>query len=290
MAAKIVEEFGYDEVNLNCGCPSQKTINGCFGAQLMYTPDLVAEICQAMIQTVNIPVTVKCRLGVDDLDQWDHLINFITTVSEKGGVNKFILHARKAFLSGLDPKANRNIPPLKYDWVLRLKQEFPHLELVINGGFTNIQMMHDILKEENQLTGCMVGRMAMNNTWELAKFDREFFPHLVNPAQPVLTRRELIFKYADFAQEEQNKEEAKGLRISNTILLRPIINLFHGEFKGGDFRKHIGVAATKPQYLNKIRELLEDQLSEYEKSNPEALETKEGARIVRPTQVFEQNQ
>jgi len=85
---------------------------------------------------VNIPVTVKCRLGVDDLDSWEHLIHFITTVSEKGGVQKFILHARKAFLSGLDPKQNRNIPPLKYDWVLKLKQEFPHLDILINGGFT----------------------------------------------------------------------------------------------------------------------------------------------------------
>lgn len=103
-AAQMVEEAGYDEVNLNCGCPSQKTVNGCFGAQLMYNPELVAEICQEMIQTVNIPVTVKCRLGVDHLDSWEHLVNFITTVSEKGGVQKFILHARKAFLKGLDPK------------------------------------------------------------------------------------------------------------------------------------------------------------------------------------------
>lgn len=102
-AAKIIEQWGYDEVNLNCGCPSQKTINGCFGAQLMYTPELVAEICQEMIQTVNIPVTVKCRLGVDDVDKWENIMNFITIVSEKGGVNKFIIHARKAFLKGLSP-------------------------------------------------------------------------------------------------------------------------------------------------------------------------------------------
>jgi len=174
-AAKIVEEWGYDEVNLNCGCPSQKTINGCFGAQLMFTPELVADICQEMIQTVNIPVTVKCRLGVDDVDKWENIINFITVVSERGGVNKFIIHARKAFLSGLDPKQNRSIPPLKYDWVIRLKEEFPHLEFYINGGFLKMDDIHDILKPENGLSGCMVGRLAMHHTWDVVRLDREFY-------------------------------------------------------------------------------------------------------------------
>lgn len=100
----MVEQWGFDEVNLNCGCPSHKTINGCFGAQLMFDPELVARICQECIQNVNIPVTVKCRLGVDDVDTWEDIVKFITIVSEKGGVRKFIIHARKAFLSGLDPK------------------------------------------------------------------------------------------------------------------------------------------------------------------------------------------
>ena len=104
MAAKIIEKWGYDEVNINCGCPSHKTINGCFGAQLMFDPELVAQIAQHMIHEVNIPVTVKCRLGVDDVDKWEDFVNFIKTVSTKGGVQKFIVHARKAFLSGLDPK------------------------------------------------------------------------------------------------------------------------------------------------------------------------------------------
>ena len=98
---------------------------------------------------MNIPVTIKCRLGVDDVDKWEDIVNFIQTVSEKGGVNKFILHARKAFLKGLNPKENRNVPPLKYDWVLNLKKMFPHLEILINGGFTEIDAMHDILKPEN---------------------------------------------------------------------------------------------------------------------------------------------
>ena len=121
-------------------------------------------------------MTVKCRLGVDDLDSWDDIVNFITVVSEQGGVQKFIIHARKAFLKGLDPKQNRNVPPLKYDWVVELKRLFPHIEFYINGGFTNVPMIEEILKEENQLSGCMVGRMAMNNTWEIAKMDQTFYP------------------------------------------------------------------------------------------------------------------
>ena len=245
----------------------------------MYNPDLVAEICQEMIQAVNIPVTVKCRLGVDDVDKWDDVVNFITTVSEKGGVQKFVLHARKAFLKGLDPKANRNIPPLKYDWVLKLKEEFPHLEILINGGFTKIDAMQEILREENQLTGCMVGRLAMNNTWEVAKFDGAFFGEDL-AERP--TREEIMRQYADFAQHEQDVEAEKGGRISNTILIRPLINLFVGEFKGAEFRKHLGVQATRPQYAGKVRELILDGIEYYRALNPEALETKNGEKVVRP--------
>ncbi len=141
MAAKIAEEYGYDEVNLNCGCPSTKTIQGCFGALLMYDPNQVAEITQAIQKSVKIPVTVKCRLGVDDLDKYENVHNFISVVSTTGGVKKFIIHARKCLLNGLSPKDNRTIPPLKYDWVMRLKQDFPHLDFVINGGFTTMEMV-----------------------------------------------------------------------------------------------------------------------------------------------------
>ena len=144
-AAKIVEQWGYDEINLNCGCPSQKTVKGCFGAQLMLDPELVAKICQQAIQVVNIPFTVKCRLGVDKKDSWEDFVNFIKIVSEKGGVEKFIIHARKAFLKGLNPQQNRTVPPLKYDWVLRIKKEFPHLTFIINGGFMDCNSMEEIL-------------------------------------------------------------------------------------------------------------------------------------------------
>ena len=138
-AAKIVEDFGYDEVNLNCGCPSNKTRDGCFGAILMYDPQLVASITREMAKAVSIPVTVKCRLGVDDLDKYENVKNFIKIVSEEGGVTKFIIHARKCLLQGLNPHENRTVPPLRYDWVLQLKSDFPNIRFVINGGFTKVE-------------------------------------------------------------------------------------------------------------------------------------------------------
>ena len=188
-----------------------------------------------MIQSVNIPVTVKCRLGVDNKDSWEDIIKFIETVSQKGGVQKFIIHARKAFLSGLDPKQNRTIPPLKYDWVLRLKQTFPHLSFVINGGFTTVEQIQEILVPENQLEGCMVGRMAMNTTWEIAKMDSLFYGEQTQ----TLNRKQMMLDYAEFAQAHQDEESAAGGKLSNTILVRPLINLFVSEYKGADFRKHL---------------------------------------------------
>ena len=150
-AARVVESWGYDEVNINCGCPSDKTAAGCFGAVLMFDPGLVAEICAEMRRQVTIPVTVKCRLGVDSRDEWDHIVEFIRVVSDQGGIEKFIIHARKCHLHGLNPKQNRTIPPLKYDWVFKLKRLFPHLNFVINGGFDTIERVQEILASENPL-------------------------------------------------------------------------------------------------------------------------------------------
>ena len=130
---------------------------------------------------MTIPVTVKCRLGVDDDDSWEHCENFIRTVSEQGGATKFIIHARKAHLKGLNPKQNRTIPPLKYPWVFRLKETFPHLHFVINGGFAEVEQVTDVLRDDhplrnnNGLEGCMSGRMAMNTPWQLARIDREIY-------------------------------------------------------------------------------------------------------------------
>ena len=128
-----------------------------------------------MISETNLPVTVKHRLGVDNLDKWDDIVRFIDVVSEKGGVNKFIVHARKVFLKGLSSKQNRNIPPLKHDWVIRLKKEFPHLDFVINGGFNNMSAIHNILQPKYNLQGVMVGRMALYDPWKMSQIDHELF-------------------------------------------------------------------------------------------------------------------
>ena len=164
----------------------------------MFDAELVARIVSEMRKNTTIPVTVKCRLGVDDKDQWDDIVNFIKVVSEKGGVTKFIIHARKAFLHGLDPKQNRTIPPLKYDWVFQLKKLFPHLHFVINGGFSEVEKIIDILRqdhsglvgfESNGLEGCMSGRMAMNTPWEVARIDTELYE---DPSPAAMTREEIL--------------------------------------------------------------------------------------------------
>lgn len=148
-AAKIVEEFKYDEINLNIGCPSKRVQKGSFGACLMKQPDLVAECMNQMRSSVKIPCTVKCRIGVDNFDSYEFLKQFIGKVSEKGKVNHFIIHARKAFLKGLNPAQNRRIPPLKYDVVYKLKEDFPQLKFTINGGIKTVKEAYDILKNQN---------------------------------------------------------------------------------------------------------------------------------------------
>ena len=158
----------------------------------MLYPKHVADICQTLIQAVNIPVTVKCRLGVDDNDKWSDVVDFIQTVSEEGGVRKFIVHARKAVL-GMTSKQNRKIPPLQHDWVIRLKETFPHLDIVINGGIKEASEVQDILEKPTGLMGAMVGRMAMHTPWEIAKVEKLVYKRDTG------TRKELILDFAKYA-------------------------------------------------------------------------------------------
>jgi tRNA-dihydrouridine synthase A len=143
--AQIVEEYGYDEVNLNVGCPSDRVQNGRFGACLMAEPELVAVCISAMQQSVSIPVTVKSRIGIDDLDSYEELINFISTIAD-AGCETFIIHARKAWLKGLSPKQNRDVPPLRYDVVYQLKKDFPGLKIILNGGVTSLQKTKEAIQ------------------------------------------------------------------------------------------------------------------------------------------------
>lgn len=170
-AAKLGEDFGYDEINLNVGCPSDRVKSGRFGACLMLEPARVGDCILAMKQAVSIPVTVKCRIGVDDQDSYEALTHFIRLVGA-AGCDVFIIHARKAWLKGLSPKQNREIPPLQYETVHAIKRDFPHLTIVINGG---IKQTAEIEEQLNHVDGVMIGREAYSNPWWLAEIESRIF-------------------------------------------------------------------------------------------------------------------
>jgi len=169
--AKLGQQWGYDEINLNCGCPSERVQRGAFGACLMAEPQLVADCVKAMVDVVSVPVTVKHRIGIDKIESYAFVRDFVGTVSQ-AGCNTFIVHARSAWLKGLSPKENREVPPLRYALVHRLKQDFPHLSIAINGGITTKQQITEQLQ---QLDGVMLGREAYHNPWLMASWDADFF-------------------------------------------------------------------------------------------------------------------
>ena len=190
-AAAIAEEFGYLEVNINVGCPSDRVKNGHFGACLMAEPDLVARCVSEMRARVSIPITVKTRTGIDDRDRYKDLLQFIDTV-HAGGCNTFIVHARKAWLSGLSPKENREIPPLHYDRVHRLKRERPNLRIIINGGLTSIGECREQLAH---VDGVMLGREVYRNPYILAEVDRTLF----NETQRAPSRAQCVRSMIEYA-------------------------------------------------------------------------------------------
>ena len=183
--AQLAQEWGYTEVNINVGCPSDRVQNGCFGASLMARPERVAECVEAMKKVVDIPVTVKHRIGIDDLDRYEDMKNFVTVVSQSGS-DRFSVHARKAWLQGLSPKQNRNVPPLRYEEIYQLKRELPHLEIEINGG---IKTFEDADQHLKHLDAVMIGRAAYENPFLFAGADEHFFG---KTHDTVTTRRELV--------------------------------------------------------------------------------------------------
>ena len=170
LSAKLGAQWGYDEINLNCGCPSERVQRGAFGACLMAEPKLVADCVKAMANVVSIPVTVKHRIGIDKSESYDMVRDFVGTVSD-AGCQTFIVHARNAWLKGLSPKANREVPPLRYDVVHRLKKDFPHLTMVINGGLTTAAQIAEQLR---LVDGVMMGRQAYHNPWALVEWEAAF--------------------------------------------------------------------------------------------------------------------
>lgn len=212
IAAKIAEEFGYLEVNINVGCPSDRVKSGRFGACLMADPDLVARCVSEMRARVDIPITVKTRIGIDDKDQYQDLLHFVDTV-HTGGCSTFIVHARKAWLSGLSPKENREIPPLHYDRVHRLKQDRPHLRIIINGGLTSLDQCEAQLLH---VDGVMLGREVYRNPFMLSSVDYALF----NAPQAELSRAQCVHSMADYAA----RQLAQGTRLHS--ITRHMLGLY----------------------------------------------------------------
>jgi tRNA-dihydrouridine synthase A len=213
--AKLGEEWGYDEINLNCGCPSERVQRGAFGACLMNEPLLVADCVKAMVDVVQVPVTVKHRIGIDKVESYDFVRDFVGTVAE-AGCSTFIVHARNAWLKGLSPKANREVPPLRYEMAYRLKADFPHLTLVVNGGITTNEQVAEHLQH---LDGAMLGREAYHNPWWLASWDSAFYG-----AQPTdLSREQVEALMCDYMVREAAEH---GTPWSN--IARHMLGLRHG--------------------------------------------------------------
>ena len=175
--AKLGQQWGYDEINLNCGCPSERVVRGAFGACLMAEPWLVADCVKAMHDAVDIDISVKHRIGIDDVDTYGFVRDFVGTIAE-AGCKIFIVHARNAILKGLSPKENREIPPLKYDFVYQLKRDFPELEIIINGDIRTVEEIDEHLKD---LDGVMIGREAYHNPWLLSVFDELYYGDAQQP-------------------------------------------------------------------------------------------------------------
>jgi tRNA-dihydrouridine synthase A len=224
-AARIGSDWGYDEINLNIGCPSDRVQSGRFGACLMAEPDLVAECATAMGAAASVPVTVKCRIGIDDQDAEESLDRFIDTVA-KAGCRTFIVHARKAWLGGLSPKENRDVPPLDHDRVHRLKARRPDLAIVINGGIGSLE---EAAPHLGHVDGVMLGRAAYADPYLLAAVDRALYGANVTPP----TRDEVLDQYLPYVEWEL----ARGVRLN--AMTRHILGLYHGQPRARAFRRHL---------------------------------------------------
>ncbi|MGB1219893.1 MAG: tRNA dihydrouridine(20/20a) synthase DusA [Alcanivoracaceae bacterium] len=224
-ACHIAAPFNYDEINLNVGCPSDRVQNGSFGACLMAEPALVAECVAAMRENSRAPVTVKTRIGIDDQDEYEFLFRFIDTV-RAAGCTSFTIHARKAILSGLSPKENREIPPLVYDRAYRIKQDFPDIEVIINGGIRDFDEVRNHL---HQVDGVMIGREAYQNPWFLREADAVVF----DDQHPLPERTDVCRAYAAYVESRFSQ----GHHPKHA--LRHVLNLFQGVPGARAFRRHL---------------------------------------------------
>jgi tRNA-dihydrouridine synthase A len=231
-ACKLAEKYAYAEINLNCGCPSDRVQSGMFGAVMMKNAAVTAKCVSAMREATDLPVTVKHRIGVDDYDSYDFLCQFVGTLSE-AGCNTFLVHARKAWLKGLSPKQNREVPELNYDRVYQLKRDFPGSDIIINGGITTLEQS---IRHLNRLDGVMMGREAYTNPYILATVDQEIY----GDNHPIKSRIEIAEQFLNYIDNEM----IKGTKLH--AMTRHILGLFHGMPGARQFRRHISENAYKP--------------------------------------------
>jgi len=229
--ARWAEDHGFAEVNLNCGCPSDRVQNGAFGACLMARPALVADCVRAMRDACSLPVTVKHRLGIDHMEHYEELADFVRTVAQ-GGCQVFIVHARKAWLKGLSPKENREVPPLNYPWVYQLKADFPELHIVLNGG---IHDLHSARAHLEQLDGVMLGRAAYQNPWLLQQVD----PQLFGSTPPVGSSADLMARLFPYIEQQL----VQGVPLNH--MTRHLLGLFNGQPGARRFRRHLSEHAHR---------------------------------------------
>ena len=231
--ARIAQRYGYDEINLNVGCPSDRVQRGRFGACLMLEPELVRDCMSAMIDAVDIPVTIKTRLGVDDHYSYQYMSDFVGKVAESG-CSIFVMHARKAVLAGLSPKQNRDVPPLHYDWVYRLKQESPGLKIVINGGIASVDQVQDHL---DHVDGVMLGRAAYHTPWLLAECQQRLFEK-----QSIKTREDIIESMNAYVE----RQAGEGVAVKH--ISRHLLGLFQGLPGAKAWRRYLSENAYKDDF------------------------------------------
>jgi tRNA-dihydrouridine synthase A len=244
-SAKIAEDYGYDEINLNVGCPSDRVQKGRFGACLMLEPDHVAECLNAMQRNVNVPVTIKCRLGVDHHEDYEFLYNFVNIV-QNAGIEHFIIHARNGILKGLSPRQNRHIPPLKYKYVYQLKKDFPNLNITINGGIKTIDECKEHLK---YVDGVMIGRAAYENPFLIKDIDTELYGIESN----VNSKKSILNQYLDYVEDKLQE----GHDLSR--MMKHLFGLSRGDKFAKTFRIKI-LEVIKKESLGQHRKELEDLL------------------------------
>ena len=223
-ATKVGEDFGYDEINLNLGCPSKKVEKNKFGACLMKEPNLVADCLSKMQSVTKLPVTIKTRIGYDNVEHYETFHKFISTIKSTG-VKTFIIHARKAMLGKFTPKQNLNIPPLKYEYVYNLKKDFPEDEIIINGGITDVEQVKQHLKKTD---GVMIGRSAYHTPYILADIEREIFNN-----ENILSRQEIIEQLIPYVKDELKK----GTRLNQ--IRRHTLGLFHGQSGASHWKRYL---------------------------------------------------